>query len=322
MTRRIRDSLFYMALLWVLFSRPDRSPGDDNVLPSRSLLSRERETILSFAYRTEVGDERLMTVVREFVEVNRERTPAEEAVFLKMALQHRGRGVFQSPTGDTAFWLLDATAMESVSRAAPIGVVYASDPRSNPMQLWAADVVWHPTREQFLLVLTASQSHRFSAAVFPIDLDARLNVPSPTLVGREDWTKLPKPIKAIAELRTELPVIVGGPSCCGLCSISSLKAMPDERGLLIAANPRSDLCPPFFFRYQFRERKWTGMELKTGEVPRKSKYDELLEARGESLDPPIEEGDPGGSRRTKPIRLKPTPDPRSSKPSPTPSAPK
>ena len=175
---------------------------------------------------------------------------------------------------------------------------------------WAADIVWHPAREQYLLVLANSLKSRLTVAVFPLDLEARLNVKAPTLTGRRDWNDRPKPMQAIAELRTELPVFVGGSSCCGLCGITALRAMPDERGLMLAAIPRSRLCEPFLFRYQFRERKWMGLEIKDGAAPEKTDRDKILEARGETLDPPPEAGDPDDSRRTKPPKLKPIPDPR------------
>ena len=268
-------------------------------------------------YQNEDRQRRVLMVVRELVEWNREMTPAEDAEDsrepeLKASLN--ASDSFQRRNGNTAFWILDSPVNSMIDDARPIGVVYAHyDARHTTGENgFAADIIWHPVREQYLLVLSMSWSDNFSAAVFPLDLDRRLEIQAPTLVGRKQFADCPKPLTPIAELRTELSPY--------LCAATTLKAIPDQKSLLIGVAHSSPSCRPFLFRYEFRERRWSRLDIADAGSPNKTRFDAGRELHGQRLEPPAEEGDPGGSRRTKPFKLKPIADPQSSgKVSPTPT---
>ena len=210
----------------------------------------------------------------------------------------------------------------------PLGVVYFSGAETcgSILNHYSADILWHPAREQHLLFLAVSCSQNVTIAIFPLDLDQKLDV-KPfafadkhplVLLGPE--TTWPKPLAPIAEMRAQLPD--------GMCDIMAIRAVPEwrispkipERNVLISAwNSRTSgaFCNSVIYRYKLWDRTWTEVTLdERGEVPVKmrSTFDEKLD---KALEIPAEEGAPDKPRHPKP--LEPVPGPAASeKPTPTP----
>ena len=280
-------------------------------------LARNRQVIrmVALPYLDDSGRQRMLHVVRETLGLNRVPTVEEIRQLLEKkdddakARSSLRYDSFQRNDGYTLFWVLDGEPEQKLETLRPLGVVYA-EPTD---QIWAADVVWHPAREEYLMVLSNTLRGRSTFAIFPLDLEAKVAVKPFTVVELpvKEW---PKPIAPIAEIRLSLIE--------HLCDINLVRAVPEERidefgiqySLLITAvNSRVGCKPPVMFRYNLRQREWRLLkpnDLNGEVIENYDKDDEEVNAEykkyGVDLTPPPEKGDPAGSRRPKP--LKPVPD--------------
>ena len=280
---------------------------------------------------------RVIRIVHERVSINRELTRDEIIAVSdylstkdEQGLWHmRPQDTFQWRSSRAICWVLDGEVDAKLDEMTPLGVVYFSGAETCGyiFMNYSADILWHPAREQHLLLLAMSCTNNLTVAVFPLDLDHKLDVKPFAFADKHPAesprpeTKWPKPLAPIAEMRTDLPD--------GICDIMAIRAVPEwrvfrgqdpETNVLISAwNTRSSgaTCNSVTYRYQLRARKWTQVTFdERGEVPvkLKSRGDEKLD---KELEIPPEEGDPGEPRRPKP--LEPMSDQAASeKPTPTP----
>lgn len=310
--------------------------GQTPVEPLRWKHQHQLETLAVLPYAPEDSDpsvinlerSRVLRVIDERLDLSRDFTPEERITQDKLIWPKNGRNVpenlhdtFQHRSNWNVYWILDGPVDGKLEDTIPCGVVYGTGmPSCGPIyKHYSADIVWYPAREQYLLVLAMSCTTEFTVAIFPVDLDKKLNVKPFDFAGKQpaEWpkpeSKWPKPLAPIAELRTNLPD--------DICDIMAIRAVPErrlipgedeERNLLISAwNVKSSGadCNSVTYRYKLRERKWTRVTFDEKiEVPVKinSTGDKLLD---KALEIPPEAGDPASPRNPKP--LEPVPDPQS-----------
>lgn len=285
-------------------------------------------------YLSLTNTKRVIRVVLERLSDNRESTREELLKAVEYAGGHDENGIpnsrpldsFRNRTGRAIYWVLEGDADAKLEQMTPLGVVYCSgDPTCGQVIIkhYPADILWHPGRQQYLLFLAMSCSDNFSVAIFPLNLNQKLDVKPFAFADREpiridgpqpDW---PEPLPMISELRTKLPD--------GMCDIMNIRVIPelkrirnelDERNLLISGwNTLSagETCSSVTYRYRLRQYQWTRVTYdEQVEVPveRKSAGDKKLTEFLESFP---KEGDPGGIRGTR-DPLDPIPDPDSQPP--------
>lgn len=269
---------------------------------------------------------RVVRVVLDRLGVNRPATADEFRIGQKYALGDDDNGIPHFRPADTfrlrseraVLWVLDGDVDTKLEKMTPLGVVYCLGEEScGPIiKHYTADIIWHPGRKQYLLFLGMSCSNKFSVAIFPFDLDRKLDVKTFDFADKQPiqlngpQTKWPEPLPIISELRTYLPD--------DICDIMCIRAIPerklirnemDERNLLISGwntTTSGETCSSVTYRYRLRQRKWTQVTYdEKVEVPVKikktgnEKLDKFLETFPE-------ETDPGSSPREKP--LEPIPD--------------
>lgn len=290
--------------------------GDPPPDPMLRIRNGEIVRMVATPYTDETGRQRTLYIVREKLTWNRLPTTEE---FNKLVAKNDANprwnlhSTFQRDDGNVIFWVLDGNPDDKLELARPLGVVYSFPGDDH----FAADVIWHPGREEFLMVLSKTLRGRITIAIFPLDLQAKFGAkPFAVLDLPED--KWPKPLAPIAELRAEL--------FQHICDTNLLRVVPEERFadnafeqnlLITAATSRVNCKPPLLFRYQLRKREWSYQKLSEQEgqiVENWDKDSEYLQKHHIDLNPPAEKGDPGGPRRPKP--LKPVPDPEASKSAP------
>lgn len=288
------------------------------------------ELIAWLPYKTPSDERRVLRVVLEEFTWDREPTirerqamdALEETAEVKRA--YRPGQTFQHRSAWRVFWILDGEPESKLEECRPVGVVYAEHGHCGPIfKNFAGDLLWHPSRDQFLLVLSMSCTSELTVAIFPLDLDAKLDIKPFGIAGKfpaeyprveSQW---PKPLAPIAEMRTNLPH--------GICDVMAIRAVPerrfvkrvnpkidesegiDERNLLISAwNVQSNTCNSIMYRYKLVQREWRVMNLTEGQdEPVKS--DSTPEYLRKKLEIPPEEIDPTRPRRPQP--LEPIPDP-------------
>ncbi len=128
---------------------------------------------------------RVLRVIDERLDMNRDFTPEELAaqrklIWSKDASDMRDglHDTFQHRSNWTVYWILDGPVDGILEDAVPLGVVYGTGmPSCGPIyKHYSADIVWYPAREQYLLVLAMSCTTTFTVAIFPVDLDKKLDV--------------------------------------------------------------------------------------------------------------------------------------------------
>ncbi len=264
---------------------------------------------------------RVIRIVLERLEVNRVATADEINAGLKYEEGKDENGVpnfrpddtFQIRSERALIWVLEGDVDTKLEQMTPLGVVYCSgEPTCGPIiKHYTADIIWHPARKQYLLFLGMSCSNKFSVAIFPFDLDRKLDMKPFDFAHKQPiqfkgWqTKWPEPLPIIAEMRTYLPD--------DICDIMRIRAIPermlirnqnDERNLLISGwntTTSGETCSSVTYRYRLRQRKWTQVTYDEQiEIPVKMKNtgDEKLD---KFLNTFLEEADPGSSPREKPL---------------------
>ena len=264
---------------------------------------------------------RVIRIVLERLDVNREATEEEDRVAQMKLNAKDENGVtyfrpddtFQIRSERALIWVLEGDVDTKLEQMTPLGVVYCSgEPTCGPIiKHYTADIIWHPGRKQYLLFLGMSCSNKFTVAIFPFDLDRKLDMKPFDFAHKQPiqfggWqTKWPEPLPIIAEMRTYLPD--------DICDIMRIRAIPermlirnqnDERNLLISGwntTTSGETCSSVTYRYRLRQRKWTQVTYDEQiEIPVKMKNtgNEKLD---KFLNTFLEEADPGSSPREKPL---------------------
>lgn len=194
---------------------------------------------------------RVIRIILERLAVNRDASADELTAALKYGDGKDENGVphfrpddtFQLRSDRAILWVLDGDVDTKLGKMTPLGLVYCSGEEScGPIiKHYTADIIWHPGRKQYLLFLGMSCSNKFSVAIFPFDLDRKLDVKTFDFADKQPiqlngpQTKWPEPLPIISEMRTYLPD--------DICDIMCIRAIPeqklirnqiDERNLLIS----------------------------------------------------------------------------------------
>jgi hypothetical protein len=229
-------------------------------------------------------ERRTLSVVRERLGWNRLHTP-EEIARTNSQFNEDGKilnlehDTFQNPKGDVVFWVLDGPMDGKTEEAITLGVVYGFEwwpaEAQPPLRGWAADIVWHYSfPDQPLLVLSHNLASDLTIAVFPVDLDIRLEMKPLSLVNKKE-VKYPKPLVPVTELRTDL--------LQGSGSIEQIRAIPQDNGALMVAALRTSGRKSILCRYNFDLRSWSESQVEDHGSLRKTHKDIWREMNGKQI---------------------------------------
>ena len=236
-THAVRGVQCFGLLLAVLNGmQPQIVNADETVKPLGWERYGNLEMIAWLPFETSSGDRRVLRVVREELQLDRDPTEQEEAARRAFVYSKDPRdadlllpnNTFQHRSEQFVFWVLDCAPNQNIEQGRPLGVVYAKPGPCGPIaKNFAADLLWHASREQFLLTLSMSCSKNLTIAIFPVDVDAKLQIKPFGIAGkfRAEWprpeSRWPKPLAPIAEMRTMLPIEI--------CDIMAIRVIPETR---------------------------------------------------------------------------------------------
>ena len=195
---------------------PQITIADEPVKPVRWIRDGELETIAWLPYETPRKERRALRVVREQLNWDRDMTDRDMAAWTAVFVESkdprdrnlaRPYNTFQHRSQALVFWIMDGPPSSKLEEGRPLGVVYAEPGPCGPiLKNFAADLLWHASREQFLLILSMSCNTDLTIAIFPLDLKAKLQVKPFGIAGkpRAEWPRpessWPKPLAPIADV--------------------------------------------------------------------------------------------------------------------------
>ena len=128
-------------------------------------------------YRAPDKTKRVVRIVHERLSLNRELTRDELVAAADYSWSKDEQGLwhmrppetFQWRSSWAICWVLDGEVDAKLEEMTPLGVVYFSGDETcgSIFKHYSADILWHPAREQHLLLLGMSCSISLTVAIFP-----------------------------------------------------------------------------------------------------------------------------------------------------------